>query len=129
MSSSRTAVGGGEPAVGRVGVVGRPELVAPFRAAGFAVFAIEPGPGACAQVEALVGTGLSVIFYTEDLHPHIESYVARCSRAATPCLVMLPMGPRQHGLARLREIVRRTVGADVFGGGPAERQETKNGQE
>jgi len=100
---------------GRVGVVGRSEVVAPFRAAGFAVFPIEPGPDAGAKVEALVAAGLSVVFYTEDLSPHLAGLIGRYSRSATPCLVMLPMGAKQRGFERLREIVRRAVGADVFG--------------
>jgi len=115
--------GGDEPAAG-VGVVGRPDVIAPFRAAGFAVYPVEPGPDASAKVEALVGTGLSVLFYTEDLSPHLAGLVGRYSRSATPCLVMLPMGAEQRGYARLREIVRRAVGADVFGRAHAPRGET-----
>ena len=105
--------------MGGVGVVGRPDVIAPFRAAGFAVFPVEPGPEACTKVEKLVGSGLSVLFYTEDLYPHLSDFISRCSRTATPCLVMLPMGAEQRGFARLREIVRRTVGADIFGRAPA----------
>jgi hypothetical protein len=63
-----------------------------------------------------------VLFYTEDMYPCLSDFIGRCSRTATPCLVMLPMGAEQRGFARLREIVRRTVGADVFGRGPAEPQ-------
>jgi V/A-type H+/Na+-transporting ATPase subunit F len=100
---------------GRVGVVGRSDVVAPFRAAGFAVFPVDPGADASAKVEALVAAGLSVVFYTEDLSPHLVGLIGRYSRSATPCLVMLPMGAEQRGFERLREIVRRAVGADVFG--------------
>ena len=107
--------GRGDVPAGRVGVVGRSEVVAPFRAAGFAVFPVEPGPDAGAKVEALVAAGLSVVFYTEDLSPHLAGLISRYSRSATPCLVMLPMGAEQRGFERLREIVRRAVGADVFG--------------
>jgi V/A-type H+/Na+-transporting ATPase subunit F len=106
----------------RVGVVGRPEVVAPFRAAGLAVFPVQPGPEAAARIEELAGSGLTVLFYTEDLYPYLAGVVGRCSRTATPCLVMLPMGAGQHGLTRLRELVKRAVGADVFGREPAERQ-------
>lgn len=111
--------GGGDKPTGRVGVVGRSDVIAPFRAAGFAVFPVEPGPDADARVEELIGSGLSVLFYTEDLSPHIAGLVGRCCRTATPCLVMLPMGAEQRGFARLREIVKRAVGADVFGRGQA----------
>ncbi len=122
MSSSDVRRSGGDEPKAGVGVVGRPDVIAPFRAAGFAVFPVEPGPDACAKVESLVETGLSVLFYTEDLSPHLAGLVGRYSRSATPCLVMLPMGAEQRGFARLREIVRRAVGADVFGRAHAPRE-------
>jgi vacuolar-type H+-ATPase subunit F/Vma7 len=107
--------GRGEVSAGRVGVVGRSDVIAPFRAAGFAVFPVEPGPEAGTKVEALIAAGLSVLFYTEDLSTHLAGLIGRYSRGATPCLVMLPMGAEQRGFERLRETVRRAVGADVFG--------------
>jgi vacuolar-type H+-ATPase subunit F/Vma7 len=114
----------GEGSAGRVGVVGRADVIAPFRAAGFAVFPVEPGPDAGARVEALIVSGLSVLFYTEDLSAHLAGLIGRYSRSATPCLVMLPMGAEQRGFERLREIVRRAVGADVFGRTHAPQGET-----
>jgi V/A-type H+-transporting ATPase subunit F len=122
MSNSETKPVAGN-LTARVGVVGRPEVIVPFRAAGFAVFPVEPGPDAGARVEALLEAGLSVLFYTEDLSPHLAGLIGRYSRSATPCLVMLPMGAEQHGFERLREIVRRAVGADVFGRAHAPRGE------
>jgi vacuolar-type H+-ATPase subunit F/Vma7 len=116
--------GRGDGSAGRVGVVGRSDVVAPFRAAGFAVFPVEPGSDAGAKVEALIASGLSVLFYTEDLAPHLAGLIGRYSRSATPCLVMLPMGAEQRGFERLREIVRRAVGADVFGRAHVPRGET-----
>jgi len=115
--------GRGDGSAGRVGVVGRAGVVAPFRAAGFAVYPIEPGPDAGAKVEALIASGLSVLFYTEDLSAHLAGLIGRYSRSATPCLVMLPMGAEQRGFERLRETVRRAVGADVFGRAQAPRGE------
>lgn len=121
MLSDSLPAGDGNPGA-QVGVIGRPEVVAPFRAAGFAVFPVQPGPEAAAKIEELTGSGMAVLFYTEDLYPYLAGTIGRCSRTATPCLVMLPMGAEQLGFARLREIVRRSVGADVFGREPAERQ-------
>jgi vacuolar-type H+-ATPase subunit F/Vma7 len=116
--------GRGDGSTGRVGVVGRSDVVAPFRAAGFAVFPVEPGSDAGAKVEALIASGLSVLFYTEDLAPHLAGLIGRYSRSAAPCLVVLPMGAEQRGFERLREIVRRAVGADVFGGAHVPQGET-----
>jgi len=124
MSNSRMATGATEQLATRVGVVGRAEIIAPFRAAGIAVFPIEPGPDAGSAVEALLDAGVAVLFYTEDLSPHLTGLLDRYSRSATPSLVMLPMGAEQRGFERLREIVRRAVGADVFGRRHAPRGET-----
>ncbi len=115
MSNSETPAGVVDKLATRVGVVGRPEVIAPFRAAGFAVFPVEPGPDASSKVETLLDAGLAVLFYTEDLSPHLAGLLGRYSRSATPGLVMLPMGAEQRGFERFREIVRRAVGADVFG--------------
>ena len=124
MSNSETTTGAAAKLATRVGVVGRPEIIAPFRAAGFAVFPIEPGPDASSAVEALLDAGIAVLFYTEDLSPYLTGLLSRYSRSATPGLVMLPMGAEQRGFERLREIVRRAVGADVFGRTHAPRGET-----
>lgn len=127
MSTSGTRRSGGEGPAAGVGVIGRPEVIAPFRAAGFAVFPVEPGPEASAETEALLDTGISVLFYTEDLSPYLAGLVSRYSQRATPCLVMLPMDAERRGTARLREIVRRAVGADVFGRAHAPRGEATSG--
>jgi len=119
MSSDSPVAKGGGPGT-QVGVVGRAEVVSPFRAAGLAVYPVEPGPEAAARVEELAGSGLTALFYTEDLYPYLTGVLGRYSRTATPCLVMLPMGAERHGLTRLSELVKRSVGADVFGQGPAE---------
>jgi vacuolar-type H+-ATPase subunit F/Vma7 len=126
MSNSENRNGVAEELATRVGVVGRPEVIAPFRAAGFAVFPVEPGPDASAKVEALLDAGLAVLFYTEDLSQHLTGLLERYCRSATPGLVMLPMGAEQRGFERLREIVRRAVGADVFGRAHAPRGEMKS---
>jgi vacuolar-type H+-ATPase subunit F/Vma7 len=124
MSSNETGDDGAGNLATRVGVVGRPEVIAPFRAAGFAVFPVEPGPDASAKVETLLDAGLAVLFYTEDLSQHLAGLLDRYCRSATPGLVMLPMGAEQRGFERLREIVRRAVGADIFGRTHAPRGDT-----
>jgi vacuolar-type H+-ATPase subunit F/Vma7 len=96
-----------------VAVVGRAEVVAPFRAAGLAVFPVEPAQ-ASAEVARLVSAGYGIIFYTEDLEETLSGAIRQCSRETMPCLVLLPMGGAKQGMARLREIVKRAVGADVF---------------
>ncbi|MEO0078537.1 MAG: V-type ATP synthase subunit F [candidate division WOR-3 bacterium] len=99
---------------GRVVVVGPPEIVAPFRAAGIDACPVEPGPTCSAQVETLVQRGYRIVFFTADLAPHLDRLLERYSRSATPCLVPLLLGDAGTGAGRLRALVRRAVGADVL---------------
>jgi vacuolar-type H+-ATPase subunit F/Vma7 len=62
-----------------------------------------------------VRDGYRVIFFTEDLLPDLAPLLERHRHDATPCLVPLPVGGSRAGMDRLRDIVRRAVGADVFG--------------
>jgi vacuolar-type H+-ATPase subunit F/Vma7 len=100
----------------RIAVIGRKDIVVAFQAAGLAVFPVEPGPEAVSQVERVVAAGHQVVFFTEDLFPFLGSQLEKYRRAATPCLVALPLGGAQQSVARLKEVVRRAVGADIFGG-------------
>lgn len=97
-----------------IAVVGRAETVAPFRAAGLTAVSVEPGPGAADAVQSLIDRGCRVIFYTEDLFVDLKPVVERSRRQAVPSLVSLPVGTERLGVERLKDIVRRAVGADVF---------------
>ncbi|UCG43737.1 MAG: hypothetical protein JSU73_03735 [candidate division WOR-3 bacterium] len=100
----------------RIAVVGRRDVVTAFQAAGLAVFPVEPGPGVADEVGRIVAGGHRVVFFTEDLFPFLGSLLERHRKTATPCLVALPLGGAQQSVARLKEVVKRAVGADIFGG-------------
>ncbi|MFO7639085.1 MAG: V-type ATP synthase subunit F [bacterium] len=99
-----------------VAVVGNREVVVAFRAAGLAVFPLEAGDDAAARVEEVIAEGYRVVFFTEELSPALAPVLERYRRAAVPCLVALPQGGSGESLARLRGLVRRAVGSDVFAG-------------
>jgi vacuolar-type H+-ATPase subunit F/Vma7 len=103
-------------AVSRIAVVGRHDVVVPFQAAGLEVFPVEPGPDASPRVQTLVYKGYHVIFFTEDMLPYLAALLEQHRRSATPCLVSLPLGGAQQAAARLKDVVKRAVGADIFGG-------------
>jgi len=100
--------------VDRVAVAGPAELVAAFRATGLDAYPTEAGPGSAACVEDLIRRGYRIVFFTADLAPHLGPLLARYSRCAAPCLVPLPLDDAGAGAARLRALIRRAVGADVF---------------
>jgi len=103
---------------GQVAVIGRSDTVAAFRAAGLSVFSVRPGPEAADQVEKLVAGGYRVIFFTEDMFGSLEPVLEKYRKAAVPCIVALPTGGARQSVARLKEVVKRAVGADVFGQAP-----------
>jgi V/A-type H+-transporting ATPase subunit F len=100
----------------RIAVIGRRDTVVAFQAAGLAVFPVEPGLEVAGEVERIVAAGHQVVVFTEDLLPFLGGLLEKYRRAATPCLVALPFGGAHQSVARLKEVVKRAVGADVFGG-------------
>jgi V/A-type H+-transporting ATPase subunit F len=108
------AGGGSERA--QIAVVGNRETVVAFQAAGLSVHPVAAGPEAAAKVEQLVAEGFRVIFFTEELFAHLGPVLERYRKRAVPCLVALPESAgSQESVARLKEVVKRAVGADVFG--------------
>jgi len=116
------------PSAGRIAVVGREEVVAPFRAAGLETVPLEPGQAGPA-VEALIAAGYAVVFYTADLAPGLAGLLHRYRHLPQPSLVELPFGAAGASRERVREVVRRAVGMDVFAGArpqhPGRREEQK----
>jgi V/A-type H+-transporting ATPase subunit F len=104
----------------RIAVVGSREKTVAFKAAGLAVFPVEENGEALERVEVLVEEGYRVVFFTEELFEVLKPALDRYRRAAVPCLVALPLGEGGRSVDRLKEVVRKAVGADVFGSGPGD---------
>jgi V/A-type H+-transporting ATPase subunit F len=99
----------------QIAVVGNRETVVAFQAAGLSVHPADAGPEAAARVEELVRAGFRVIFFTEELFPFLGEVLEKYRKRAVPCLVALPVSAgSQESVARLKEVVKRAVGADVF---------------
>jgi len=103
----------------RAAVVGDPQTVIAFQAAGLAVRPVGPGEDAAAAVTELIAEGYRVIFFTEELTGALAPVLERYRREAVPCLVALPVsaGPQTGkgaAMSRLQDVVRRAVGTDLF---------------
>ncbi len=99
---------------GRVAVVGKGDVVVPFRAAGLAVFGLEAGEDPVVQVEELIEQGYQLIFFTDDLAGALQPLIERYQSQALPCLVALPFTGTGAAEKRLRDAVRRACGADLL---------------
>jgi vacuolar-type H+-ATPase subunit F/Vma7 len=104
---------------GRVAVVGERQAIAGFRAAGLDVFAAGE-TDAEELVRGLIDRGYQVVFYTGELARPLSPLAERYRRDALPSIVGLPWGAGGPGIDRLRGIVKRAVGADVFGKGASQ---------
>lgn len=99
---------------GRVAVVGRGEVVTPFRAVGLDVFPVETECDPIALVENLIRTGYQLIFFTDDLAASLQPLIEKFHNTALPCLVALPFTGSDAGEERLRSAVRRACGSDLL---------------
>jgi vacuolar-type H+-ATPase subunit F/Vma7 len=98
----------------KVAVIGDVEQWFPFKGAGIEVIQTDPAdaPG---LVRRLVKEGYGIIFFPEDFLKELSSVLAEVKGSAMPCLIPIPSRPDQRAsVSRLKELVRRSVGADIF---------------
>jgi len=100
-----------------------------MRALGLDAFPAAADAGAAALVGRLVEQGYDVIFYTADLAPFLAPLLERHRRATVPAIMEISnfksqignlkseIAPPRSSSGRLKELLRRAVGADVFGQG------------
>lgn len=102
---------------GQVAVLGSGPAVQALAALGLKAFRASAGAGAVETAEKLVQAGFRVVFYTAELAADLAPVLEKHRRSAVPCLVALPGQDKGANLARLKDLVRRAVGADVFSQG------------
>lgn len=102
---------------GQIAVLGSGPAVQALAALGLRAYYVSTDEQARERAERLVGAGFRVIFFTEDLAAALAPLLERYRKSAVPCLVTLPEAERakESSLSRLKELVRRAVGTDVFG--------------
>jgi vacuolar-type H+-ATPase subunit F/Vma7 len=110
-----TTPGSGSPS-GRLAVIGEAQAVAGLRSLGLDVFPLAAGEAAADRVTGLVEQGYSIIFYTAELALQLAPLLDKYRRSAVPSIVELPSGRGEPGASRLKDLVRRAVGTDVFAG-------------
>ena len=96
-------------------IVGQKETIMPFLATGAEVIYVKKGE--CSSViEDLVHKGYKIIFFTEDFIEELQDILIKYRNAPIPCLVPIPSGRGKTKLAieRIRGVIKKAVGADVF---------------
>lgn len=98
----------------RVAVVGDGALIGPFKGVGIRVVEVGTHPPA-ERVRQLIEEGYGIIFFSEELLPELGGLLFEIKGSPLPCLIPIPFEVDQAAsVGRLKELVRRSVGADIF---------------
>jgi vacuolar-type H+-ATPase subunit F/Vma7 len=96
-------------------IVGKKETIMPFLATGALVRYVKHGE--CADiVDDLIKQGVKIIFFTEEFINELKEILHRYRTETTPCLIPIPTGrgKTKFAIERIRGVIKRAVGADVF---------------
>jgi len=96
-------------------IVGQRETIMPFLATGATVVYVNKGE--CVTViEDLIDRGYKIIFFTEEFIEELNETLLEYRNKTIPCLIPIPTGRGKTKLAieRIRGVIKRAVGADVF---------------
>jgi len=99
-----------------IAAVGERDLILPFKAIGVRVFPVTKAEEARVAVSALIREGYGLILITENLAQDLEDVLKEVSLEPTPSIVPIPSSGGSTGFAlrRLRETIKKAVGADIF---------------
>lgn len=100
----------------RLAVIGDIDSVVLFKAVGVDVFPVSSSEEAGVALERLANDQYAVICVTEQYGEELLPLVERYSDKPSPAVVFIPSnrGSAGIGMARLREIVKKAVGADIL---------------
>ncbi len=99
----------------KIAIIGGRDYILGFNALGVSVFPAETGEEASQALTAIRDDGYAVIFISEDFAEELQDTLKELREKPLPAVVLLP-GPRgSRGLSRerLRQNVRRAIGADM----------------
>lgn len=100
---------------GNLAVMGPRDTVLPFCATGARVEFVTEAD--CREtLQRLVREGVQVVFFAEEFIPLLADILREYQKSAFPCVIPFPTGRTDRALAidRVRGIIKRAVGADVF---------------
>jgi len=96
-------------------IVGQKETIMPFLATGAKVVYVKKGE--CIKVvDDLIKEGIKIIFFTEEFIEELSDTLVKYRTETMPCLIPIPTGRGKTKLAieRIRGVIKKAVGADVF---------------
>jgi len=99
-----------------IAVIGDRDSVFCFNAIGVDVFPVADGAQAREAFERAYRGGYAIIFITEAFASQMEDRLRELAWRPLPSVVLIPdnRGSRGLGLTKVRETVKKAVGADIF---------------
>jgi len=99
-----------------IAMVGARDSILGFRALGLDVFPVSTGEEAEQAFSECVRRGYAAIFVTEGFAEAVAPQMKALSAEPLPAAVIIPEGQEStgQGLARLRAIVEKAIGADIL---------------
>lgn len=100
----------------KICAIGDFETVSIFRSLGIQVFLIEEFGEAATVFDQVVREGYHVVFLTEKIAEQIPDALDKINLNWTPMVVLIPdyHGSTGYAFERVREVVKKAIGADIF---------------
>lgn len=97
-------------------VIGERDLVLSFKALGIPVFGVDSLDQAKETMRKLIEEEYALIFITETLASGMSDLLQEVATKPVPAIIPIPTSKGSSGFAlnRLRETIKKAVGADVF---------------
>ncbi len=100
----------------KIAVIGSRDCVLGFKGLGISVFSVKDGEEAGRTLSSIAGDDYAVIFITEDFAEGVGGALKEIAGRPLPTVTFIPAskGAGGLGMERLRDSVRKAVGADIL---------------
>lgn len=100
----------------KVAVIGQRDSILGFKGLGVSIFSVKDGEEASRTLATIAKDDYAVIFIAEDFAEGVEEIIQTLKERPLPAITFISSatGTRGLGMERLRQNVRKAVGADIL---------------
>ena len=100
-----------------IAMVGDRDSILGFKALGVSVFPTDTSEDAISILRTLIKQEFKIVFITEQVAPDAGTIADEMEGKSMPVIMMIPSnkGSMGLGMQRMRELVRKALGADIWG--------------
>lgn len=100
----------------KVGVIGKQDVILPFKIIGFDTYPISLPDEAPNLIRKLAHENYGIIYITEDIAELIPETIAYYDKKIVPALILIPTqdGSKQIALKRVEKNVEKAVGQNIL---------------